>query len=87
MFVEHNKISLTLSPVAGIINYNSFTTVIPMTQIPPHNTEAAVSRQLKIEECLLQNMAQLSYDRISVADLCRQMEKKTLNYISATIWN
>lgn len=44
-----------------------------MTQIPPHNTEAAVSRQLKIEECLLQNMAQLSYDRISVADLCRQM--------------
>ena len=73
MFVEHNKISLTLSPVAGIINYNSFTTVIPMTQIPPHNTEAAVSRQLKIEECLLQNMAQLPYDRISVADLCRQM--------------
>ena len=44
-----------------------------MTQIPPHNTEAAVSRQLKIEECLLQNMVQLSYDRISVADLCRQM--------------
>ena len=44
-----------------------------MTQIPPHNTEAAVSRQLKIEECLLQNMAQLSYDRISVVDLCRQM--------------
>ena len=44
-----------------------------MTQIPPHNTEASVSRQLKIEECLLQNMAQLSYDRISVADLCRQM--------------
>ena len=73
MFVEHNKISLTLSPVSGIINHNSFTTVIPMTQIPPHNTEAAVSRQLKIEECLLQNMAQLPYDRISVADLCRQM--------------
>lgn len=44
-----------------------------MNQIPPHNTEASVSRQLKIEECLLQNMAQLSYDRISVADLCRQM--------------
>ena len=73
MFVEHNKISLTLSLVSGIINHNSFATVIPMTQIPPHNTEAAVSRQLKIEECLLQNMAQLPYDRISVADLCRQM--------------
>ena len=73
MFVENTKISLTLSPVSGIIDYNSFTTVIPMTQIPPHNTEASVSRQLKIEECLLQNMAQLPYDRISVADLCRQM--------------
>jgi len=39
----------------------------------PHNTELSVSRQRKIEECLLQNMEQQNYDRISVADMCRQM--------------
>ena len=39
----------------------------------PHNTELSASRQRKIEECLLQNMQTQNYDRISVADMCRQM--------------
>ena len=44
-----------------------------MKQQTPHNTELSVSRQRKIEECLLQNMEQTNYDHISVADMCRQM--------------
>ena len=44
-----------------------------MEQKYPHNTENAASRQLKIEECLLNRMKVLPYERISVADLCRQM--------------
>lgn len=39
----------------------------------PHNTERSSSRQRKIEDCLLENMEKQNYDRISVADLCRQM--------------
>ena len=44
-----------------------------MKQQTPHNTELSVTRQRKIEECLLQNMEQTNYDHISVADMCRQM--------------
>ena len=47
--------------------------VILMKQKLPHNTESSVSRQLQIEECLLQNMQTQNYDHISVADMCRQM--------------
>lgn len=39
----------------------------------PHNTELSSSRQRKIEDCLLENMEKQNYDRISVADMCRQM--------------
>lgn len=44
-----------------------------MKQQTPHNTEFSVSRQRKIEECLLQNMQTQNYNHISVADMCRQM--------------
>ena len=55
--------------------------VIFMEQKLPHNTETSVSRQLKIEECLLNNMNQVDYERISVADMCRQMGiSRTLFY-------
>lgn len=39
----------------------------------PHNTAKASGRQQIIEECLLKNMMTQSYDRISIADMCRQM--------------
>lgn len=39
----------------------------------PHITEISSSRQRKIEDCLLANMERQNYDRISVADMCRQM--------------
>ena len=44
-----------------------------MKQQTPHNTEKSSSRQQRIEECFLQNLAKLPYDQISVAELCRQM--------------
>lgn len=44
-----------------------------MKQNLPHNTAMSASRQLKIEECLLENMKSVPYDHISVAALCRQM--------------
>lgn len=44
-----------------------------MEQKLPHNTPISASRQLKIEDCLLQKMGSTPYERISVADLCRQM--------------
>lgn len=44
-----------------------------MEQKLPHNTEISASRQLKIEESLLRKMESTPYDRISIADLCRQM--------------
>ncbi len=38
-----------------------------------HHTEAAASRQMKIEQCLLDNLTETDFERISVADMCRQM--------------
>lgn len=39
----------------------------------PHNTEASVSRQHKIEDCLLLYMKEKPYSQISIADMCREM--------------
>ena len=47
--------------------------VIYLTQQTPHNTLHSVTRQRKIEDCLLENLLSMSYDQISIADLCRQM--------------
>ena len=47
--------------------------VIHLKQQTPHNTIHSVNRQMKIEDCLLENMLSVPYDRISIADLCRQM--------------
>ena len=47
--------------------------VIHLKQHTPHNTIHSVNRQIKIEDCLLENMLSVPYDRISIADLCRQM--------------
>lgn len=62
---------------ASIKSYNCYYPIrkwgFSMKQQTPHNTELSVSRQRKIEECLLQNMEQTNYDHISVADMCRQM--------------
>lgn len=44
-----------------------------MNQQVPHNTLHSVARQEKIENCLLENMLSVPYERISVADMCRQM--------------
>lgn len=44
-----------------------------MSMQTPHNTEHSTSRQRKIEDCLLENMEHHNYDRICVADMCRQM--------------
>ena len=44
-----------------------------MKQQAPLNTVRAMTRQLKIENCLLENMLTFPYERISVADMCRQM--------------
>lgn len=44
-----------------------------MKQQSPHNTVHSVSRQIKIEDCLLENLLSVPFDRISVADMCRQM--------------
>lgn len=39
----------------------------------PHNTEHSSQRQEKIEDCLLENMLIKPYDKIGIADMCRQM--------------
>lgn len=74
VFVENTLFLLTMLSEIGIIDYillgNGESSMKMQT---PHNTELSASRQRRIEECLLQNMAQTNYDHISVADMCRQM--------------
>lgn len=45
----------------------------PMEPFRPHNTPAASRRQRQIEECLQDNMLRMSYQTITIADLCRQL--------------
>ena len=44
-----------------------------MKQQTPHNTVHSAERQLKIENCLLENLLVSTYDKITVMDMCRQM--------------
>ena len=71
-FVHFN---IFLVDAFSVIRYNDkkYWLVISMTQQTPHNTIHAATRQLKIENCLLNNMLTIPYERISVADMCRQM--------------
>lgn len=45
-----------------------------MEQKYPHNTGRSSIRQKTIEDCLLRQMAVMPYDKVSVADMCRQMD-------------